>query len=330
MAIVASEVKKKLQVVLKDPAKVNEYLRRYGPVADAKNINELNLEIEKRSRRREEKKEAGEDPVFSIFVTCPVCGQSDITAYELRAKSQAITLNRFLVPLYQGAAGYRAVDYTLLSVTVCPRCLFATPDKKDFGRPATETQAEMKSQIGSNSIISLQEKIGERKRIVGAITDYRSYFERPRIDQAAIDSYRLAIARAKVETLHELPYAFFKMGSYEIRIAKILKDMEKNNSETLLSALACFEESFTRSECPAEEVEIQVIYLIVALAAKLGQKKKAKMFAGAFKSLYVNNPEREKKGQTENTAAPALIELWKDKIDYARDSIDDPEFFRDV
>ena len=329
MTIDAAEIKKRLFLVFKDDIKVHEYLRHYGPVIEVSFVNELNQEFALRSQRREEKSEEGEDPVFAINVTCPVCGQTDISGYELRAKSQAITQNKFLVPLYKGANGYRTVDYTLLSVTVCPRCLFASPDKKDFSRPVTDTTGEVKSRLTSNLILSLQEKIGERKRLLSGISNYRAYFERPRIDQAAMDSYRLAMGRARVETDHELPYAYYKQGSCALRMAKIMKDGKKNNTEMLRTALGMFEESFRRSECPSEEIEMQVLYLIVALSAKLGDARKAKLYTSSFKSLFVNSRERANRPVTGSTAAPALIGLWKNKIEFARDSIGDREYFKD-
>jgi uncharacterized protein (DUF2225 family) len=329
MTIDLAEINKRLFIVFRDNTKVHEYLRHYGPVIDAAFVNEFNKEIDQRSIRREQNNEEGDDPIFTLTVSCPVCGQNDIKGFELRAKSQAISQNKFLVPLYKGANGYRTVDYTLLSVTVCPRCLFASPDKKDFSRPATDTANEVKSQITSNIILSLQEKIGERKKMVSGIANYSAYFDRSRIDQAAIDSYRLAIARTRVETWHEVPYAFFKQGSYTLRCAKLFKDGGKNNTEHLHTALTCFEESFRRSECASEEVEIQVLYLLIALSARLGIAKKAKIYTSVYKSLYVNNKDRGKKPAMENVAPPALIILWKDKIEMARDSLDDKNFFKD-
>lgn len=329
MTIDATEIKKRLFLVFRDDTKVREYLRHYGPVIEATFVNELNQTFAERSKQRAENEAEGDDPIFTISVACPVCGQTDITGYELRAKSQAIQLNKFLVPAYKGANGYRTVDYTLLSVTVCPRCLFASPDKKDFSRPATDKANEVKSQLTSNLIISLQEKIGERKRLLSGVSNCMDYFERPRTMQAAIDAYRLALARARVETWHEFPYAYYKQGSYLLRIAKIQKDAQRPNTDMLLEALTCFEESFRRSECPSEEVEIQALYLIVALAAKTGDARKAKIYTSAFKSLFVNNKERLNKPATEMTAPPALIALWKDKIEFVRDSLDDPEYFRE-
>jgi uncharacterized protein (DUF2225 family) len=298
-------------------------------VIEAAFVNELNQEFTKRSKRREQSNEEGDDPIFTLTFSCPICGQTDITGYELRAKSQAISQNKFLVPIYKGTHGYRTVDYTLLSVTVCPRCLFASPDKKDFSRLATDKSGEVKSQLTSNLIISLQEKIGERKRMLSGISDFKAYFERPRTDQAAIDSYRLAQLRAKVETWHDIPYSYYKQGSYALRIAKIMKESGKENGEFLQAALSSFEESFRQSECPQEEVEIQVLYLIVALSAKLGKPRAAKIYTGAYKNLFVNNKERQAKPTTENTATPAQISFWKDKIEFVRDSLDDPEFFRE-
>jgi uncharacterized protein (DUF2225 family) len=329
MTIDVEEVKKRLFVVFRDAAKVHEYLRTYGPVINATFVNALNKDVAERSQQREGNEEEGEDPIFTISVSCPVCGQTGITGHELRAKSQSMSQNKFLVPLYKGTGGYRTVDYTLLNVTVCPRCLFASPDKKDFSRQATDKTNEIKSQLTSNLIISLQEKIGARKRMLSGVSNYRSYFYRPRTDQAAIDSYRLAIARANIETWHDVPYSYFKQASYTLRIAKIYKDGGRNNADILKSALAIFEESFKRSECQREEIEIQVLYLIVALSVKLGEARKAKLYTSTFKSLYVNNKERGNKPVTGNTATPALIAHWKDKIEFVRDSLDDPDYFKD-
>ncbi|MBN2036541.1 MAG: DUF2225 domain-containing protein [Chitinispirillaceae bacterium] len=329
MTIDVAQIKKRLFVVFRDDAKVHEYLRTYGPVINATFVNALNQEVAERSQRREGNEEEGDDPIFTISVSCPVCGQTDITGYELRAKSQAISQTKFLVPVYKGASGYRPADYTLLSVTVCPRCLFASPDKKDFCRQATDKTNEIKSQLTSNLILSLQEQIGARKRMLSGISDYQSYFKRPRTDQAAIDTYRLAVARANVETWHDIPYAYYKQGSYTLRMAKIYKDGGRNNNDALKTALGFFEESFKRSECRREEIEIQTLYLIVALSAKLGEARKAKMYTGTFKSLYVNNKERANRPVTGDTATPALIAHWKDKIEFVRDSSGDPEYFKD-
>ena len=308
MTINVAEVKKRLFALLNDANMVNEYIRHYGPTLDIKNIKAIKEQRARATRPTEEGE--GNDPVFEVKLNCPVCSQNAISCYELRAKSQQVVQNKFLVPQYEGAMGYKTCDYTVLAVTVCPRCLFASPDKKDFNRPGSGGQGELKSQLISNVIMTLQEKIGERKALLKSVSDYRNYFERPRLDDAATDSYRLAMSRARVEAYYEQPYALYKLGAYALRMAKIMKDAEMDNREVLREALAFYEEAFRTSNCPSEEIEMQVLYTIVALYLRLGDQRKANSYIGVFSNLINARKTEMKENPKLNTVA---MERWESK-----------------
>jgi len=322
MAIDVQEVKKRLGALLNDSNLVNEYIRQFGPTLDIKNIKAI--KEQNSAATPVESDEPGEDPIFDIALKCPVCGQNDITGYELRAKSQQVLQNKFLVPVYKGAMGFRTMDFSILSVAVCPRCLFASPDKKDFIR--SSTHGEMKSQLISNVTLTLQEKIGERKGILKSVSDYAEYFKRPRTYDAAIDSYRLAMARVAVEMWYEQPYSTYKSGAYALRIAKMLKDSGRDNREILREALNFFEESFRTSNCPAEEIEMQVIYTIVALHLKLGEQKKAHSYIGVFSNLINTRKAEMKENPRLNTVT---IEKWSDKAMRLWEDRDMDDLFQD-
>lgn len=324
MSIDVAEVKRRLLALINDTNLVNEYIRIYGPTIDIKNIKALKEKKSQSLRITEEGK--GEDPVYEIFVKCPVCNQNDITCYELRAKSQQTTLNKLQVPSYEGASGYKSVDYTLIYSTVCPRCLFASPDKNDFTRKNKVGQEEIKSQINNNVLMNLQEKIGERKALLKSVTDYANYFKRPRTDEAAIASIRLSMMRASVEAWYELPYSFYKLGSYTLRIAKVIKDMGGDNRETLREALGFFEEAFRTSNCPSEGLEMQVIYTIVALNLKFGDQKNANSYIGVFSNLKNNRLAEMKKNPKLNTNA---IDRWTDKAKFLWEDRDEEDLLKD-
>jgi uncharacterized protein (DUF2225 family) len=324
MTIDVSEVKRRLLTLLNDANLVNEYIRQYGATLDIKNIKALK---ERRAKARQAaESDEGQDPVFDIKVRCPVCNRDEITCYELRAKSQQVILNKFLVPTYTGASGYRTLDYTLLAVTVCPRCLFASPDKKDFSRMQPGVLAELKSQLTSNVIMTLQEKIGERKAILRSVSDYESYFRNPRLDDSAIASYRLAMARAKVEEWFEQPYSLYKLGAYALRIAKIMKDAGVDNREVLREALNFYEEAFRTSNCPSEEIEMQVIYTIVALYLKLGDQKKANSYIGVLKNLRQARQAEIKENPKLTTV---IIDRWIAKAAMLWDYREEPDYYKD-
>ena len=143
MAIDVVEVKRRLGALLNDANLVNEYIRQYGPSIDIKNIKAVKEAKAKSIMAPDEG--VGDDPIFEIKLICPVCGREGISCFELRAKSQQIVKNKFLVPSYEGASGFKTVDYSFLSVTVCPRCLFASPDKKDWNRAEGNTKSQAMS-----------------------------------------------------------------------------------------------------------------------------------------------------------------------------------------
>ncbi|MBD3392198.1 MAG: DUF2225 domain-containing protein [Chitinivibrionales bacterium] len=322
MTIDVIEVKRRLRALLNDNNLVSEYIRQYGPTIDIKNIKIIKEKKAKAARATESGE--GNDPVFEIKLACPVCNQNEITCYELRAKSQQVLQNKFLVPRYQGAMGYRTVDYTMLGVAVCHRCLFASPDKKDFNRPNPSGAGEIKSQLTSNIIMTLQERIGERRALLKYVSDYASYFQRPRTEDAAIASYRLSMTRANVEAWYEQPYSFYKLGSYCLRIAKIITDGGGDNREVLREALAYFKEAFRTSNCPAEEIEMQVIYTIVALCMKLGDHRQANSYIGVFTNLKNARTAEMKEDPKLNTVT---IEKWQDKARYLWEDRDREDLF---
>jgi uncharacterized protein (DUF2225 family) len=325
MTIDVVEVKRRLLALLNDTNLVNEYVRQYGPSIDIKNIKAVK-EAKIRNNVQQQENGIGEDPVYEIKVKCPVCNQENIICYEQRAKSQQIVLNKFLVPTYIGTAGFKSLDYTLLSVTVCPRCLFASSDKKDFMRFDNTSHSELKTQMTSNVILTLQEKIGERKAILKTVSDYDGHFKRPRSFESAIDSFKLCSSRAKVEAWYEQPNSYYKLGAYTLRIAKIIKDSKCDNTETLKEALGYFEEAFKTSNCPTEEIEMQVIYLIVALNLKFGEFKKANSYIGVFTNLHNARVAEMRENPKLNTAT---IDKWADKAKFIWEDRECEDLFND-
>lgn len=325
MEIDVNEVKRRLLTFLKEPSLVNDYISQFGPVIDFKNIKTIK-ENNKNIHPPEKIDLPGEDPIFDIQVKCPICNLNDIVSHELRAKSQQITQSKFLVPLYNGANGFKTTDYTPLAVTICPQCLFASPDRKDFGRHDVSTHCQQRSQLSNNVITSLKDKIGERKALLKITNNYDAYFKRPRGYEAAVDSYRLAISRAKVEAWHELPYSYYKLGAYSLRISKLFKDNLTDNLPPLTEALNYFEEAFRTSNCPSEDIEMQVIYLITALYLKIGDQKKANSYIAVFNNLH-NARITEMRSNPKLTTV--LIDKWANKAKVLWDDRDMNDLFND-
>ncbi len=309
-------VRKKLEVLLKDDTLVQKYLRVFGPRLDMGNVAKLKQE-QIRSTAAEGVAGDKDDPTFRIMLKCPICNQSDITCFELKAKSLTSALDRFQVPRYTGVKPFRSLNYSLFAVTVCPACLFASPDKRDFLTFSVQARTENKSQLSPFVLEELRKRIDERKKIVAA-PDIAAFFAHPRSPDAGIASYRLAIHRALVEASLETPLAWYKAGMYGLKIALLLRDTGKDDTEILKDAVKYLSNSFRASELKLPDPECQLVYTLAALYLRLGDQTQCQSYLGVLEKWKGEIA----KGQSQNpdlTAAHAdrwldkAKELWTDR-----------------
>jgi len=345
MPVDIMEVKRRLLTLLQDVNLVTAYLKRFGPVINAKNIKEIKYGgkgagLTKAAAGLAPKKPdagaakggpaapaetAGEqDPIYEMSVNCPICGRTKITNYELRVKTQQILQTTLLVPVYVGASGYATVDYTRLAVTVCPDCLFASPDKKNFNYPSFTGTSEEKSSLPIGVIMNMKDSTEERKKLLPEALGKPDYFKRERSAKVAIESYRLAMARAEVEAELLQPYANYKLGSCMLKIAYIQKCEKQDDTESLKEALKHLEKSYSASECTSEEIEMQVLYLIVALNIRLGDPNTANIYLTSFGKLLNERVAQMKK---DPSLTEKWIEKWQDKARYLWEEREDPSIF---
>lgn len=352
------EITRRLLVLMKDPNLVSEYIRRFGLTINAKNIKEVkerrvgksttaapptspiiaarmkaaaaaaaaakNASAATGGAAAAAADDGEQDPVFETIVNCPICGHTKITCYELRAKSQQVVQTALLVPMYTGASGYKTVDYSYLNVTVCPKCLFASPDRKNFNFPSFLGNREEVSTLPVTVIMNLKDKMEDTKARLPSALNNNDYFKRERSPQVAIESYRLAMARAETEAEMMQPYGYFKLGSYSLKIAHIMKCNGQDDTKTLAEALQYFIKSFSQSECPSDELEMQVVYLVVALSIRLGDFNQANAYLSAFSKLMTERQEAMKKNPSLNTQ---WIEKWQERARFMWEERDNPSAF---
>ncbi|MDB5103781.1 MAG: hypothetical protein JWP91_1470 [Fibrobacteres bacterium] len=300
-------VRKKLEVLLKDEALVEKYLRVFGPRLDMNNITKLKQDQLKSGQGGSTGEK--DDPTYQIKVKCPICSQADIICYEIKAKSLASAPDRFLVPRYSGVKPFRTINYSLFSVTVCPSCLFASPDKKDFITFSVQVRAENKSQLSPFVLEELRKRVDERKKLVTA-ADFTQYFAHPRSADVGISSYRLAIHRALVEATLETPLAWYKAGMYSLKIALLTRDAGRDDTPFLKDAVNYLAKSFRNSELKNPELEYQLLYLLAALFLRLEDQTQCQNYLGVLEKW---RSEQEKAAKDNPAVNSAHVTRWLDK-----------------
>jgi uncharacterized protein (DUF2225 family) len=316
-------VRKKLEVLLKDDILVERYLRTYGPRLDMANIAKIKQGAA--AAAGEGGGGSTDDPTYQIKVKCPICNQVDIICYELKAKSLMTTPDRFLIPRYSGVKGFKALNFSLISVTVCPICLFASPDKKDFTTFSVQARSENKTQIGPFVLDELRKKVEARKTQFAGVSDFAAFFKHPRKLEASIGSYKLAIHRAMVEASLESPLAWYKAGMYSLKIALLTRDSGQDDEEILKEAVGYLSKSFRQSEVKTPDLEYQLIYTISALHLRLGDQTQCQAFMGV---LDKRKGELDKLAKDDPSVTTVLVEKWIDKIKDMWTDREDPDLWK--
>jgi uncharacterized protein (DUF2225 family) len=301
-------IRKKLEVLLKDEALVEKYLRVFGPRLDMNNITKLKQD-QMRAAASDGAAGDKDDPTFQIKVKCPVCNQAEITCYELKAKSLTSAPDRFQVPRYTGVKPFRTVNFALFAVTVCPACLFASPDKRDFTTFSVQARTENKSQLSPFVLEELRKRVEDRKKLITA-PDFAAFFAHPRSPEASIAGYRLAIHRAQIETSLETPLAWYKAGMYALKIALLQRDSRKDDTDALKEAVKYLANSFKSSELKQPDLECQLLYLLAALYLRLGEQAQCQSYMGVLEK-WKSEIGKGKGDNPEMTVAH--VDRWLDK-----------------
>jgi|GEM_PF-1154607 len=246
-----------------------------------------------------------ESPVFTIDLGCPSCRSKGIKHNELRASSLVIRSDAFLAPVYFSIGKYMPLNYLSVAVAVCPRCLFASPDKKDFVQFNMTKRQFVQSQISPGIMSEIRDTWAARKLIQDTLVPGEvDYFICPRPLEIAILTYRLADQRASVEAASKAPFSMYKRANYWLRIALLERQAGKDDTLSLQKALEFNKEAFFRSDFPSPTAEYQTCFVIFSLYLCFAMLKEARDY------LSVMEQSRKPLEERKDTAALQALDQW--------------------
>lgn len=273
--------------MLGDEALAETYITRYGFRIDGQKVEAL--KAEKNAEKHDTQDDSGpetasDDPVFTVYLKCPACYVARIPSHDLKAKSLQVLVDRFGMPHYHKTARFQEVDYNLLSVTVCPQCLYASPDKRDFIARDPARGAEVPARLHQGELAAILAAADERTDWLTSqkLDVIEHIVTRDRSPRAGIASYQMAIFRARIEFARNVPFSAYKMGGYALKQMTIAGtygiDPVPYATAALNSYLTCFE----RSNAPGFQFDAQILYLIVALGIRLEKLDVAGSYMGVL------------------------------------------------
>jgi len=214
-------------------------------------------------------------------IQCPMHdGPQPLSRYILRVGAIVTDIDFFDMPVYKSATqGKDFVDFHLLGVMVCPRCLLASNDPRYFtdltdrGEPHVYNAATRQQLRGT---------ISARHDLAGVIPE--SFHTHARTVEEAVVAYELAMHTSR--TLYEcnrfsLQIELARMGNYHLRLVAVkqLRSHGISQDERVAhyrAALDLLGEAFVVVEGP---ILFKVAYQVVALSIALGED------AGAYRYI---------------------------------------------
>lgn len=260
-----------------------------------------------------------ESPIYSVLVDCPVCKLWSLNSYELKAKALTVENDPFFAPVYSSTGRFQPVNFLTASITVCTRCLFASPDRKDFVQYNKLRRQTDPSQIPPNVLSELQENTPQRLALKETMGIGEELFKIPRSFAAAALSYQLADMRAAHEVAGKVPTAFYKRGSYWVRIALLRRQSKMDDTSALEQAVLHYQQAFMHSDFPTNALEYQTLYLLFTLLLRLGRQKEARDY------LTVLDKTRQELEKSNAPTAQSNLTVLKKWIEMGRNRWEDRE-----
>ena len=263
--------------------------------------------------------ESLESPIYSVLVDCPVCKLWSLNSYELKAKALTIANDPYFAPVYNTTGRFQSLNFLTASVTVCTRCLFASPDRRDFVQYNKLRRQTDPSQIAPSVLADLQEATPERLALKESMGIGDELFTVPRNLAAAALSYQLADKRAAHEAHGNMPNSHYKRGSYWVRIALLRRQAKMDDSSALEEAVKHYHQAFMHSDFPSQALEYQTLYLLFTLLLRLGRAKEARDY------LTVLDKTRQELEKDKSPVAHSNLLILKKWIDLGRNRWEDRE-----
>jgi uncharacterized protein (DUF2225 family) len=315
------EIRRRLSIFFnQNQAMVERYISLHGNQIVMRLIQDVRDEmanIPQGSTPEEVKatKDSGDSPVFSIELECPCCKQKAVLHRELRASAMSIKNDPFLVPVYFPIGKFQKLNYLTVNVAVCPRCLFASPYKKDFVQFNRTTRQTIPSQISMGILAEIQDSLAERQEIAESVAGPVDFTQCPRPFPVAILSYRLAEQRARMEAESKQPFAVFKRANYWTRISLLQRQSGIEDTPSLEKALSLFKDAFFKTDFPNANMEFQSCFIIFSIYLRFGQIKEAREYVGVMEQSKKQVEERKDPAalQALNTWLGMAKARWEDK-----------------
>lgn len=231
---------------------------------------------------------------------CFICGYQKVNVFLPIANGMFEDWGRGVLPSYSPKNGYEEWDWLKTMVSVCPYCLFASSDPKDF---ADNEDANYPYNEESKKILA--RSISIRKRLVPEALEID-----PRFDHAHRDRETVLVSLILAEKccngliLAGKPGAYSQSGFYSTLIGAI-----QNSEEKYQEALVSFKNELKHKDSP-RRVLVRTHFFCIVLNMQLNQTALGRDIMKKVESLYAD-ARYEEISDEERDWLMRINQVWK-------------------
>ena len=248
-------------------------------------------------------------PYETHIKCCYICGYERVKFFMPKANSNYENWDAGVYPIYQPLGTFDTWDFYKTMVAVCPKCLFASTDIRDFGEP--ETVKAFPYKPDAKKLIAIGMSTRRKMAGVNPEASETTIFDSPfRSKDVVLKSLQLAAKCGNGLILGDKVGAHAEIGLQTLLIAGIEENV---NHETVRYAQSMFYDQLKIKRTP-REIAVKCFYFIIATSFGIGESIKANEMKERLEKYYMDVPPEEA-GENERLWNSRLLKIWQDGVD---------------
>jgi CheY-like chemotaxis protein len=208
--------------------------------------------------------------------------------YLLRPGSATVGTTFLDMPIYESAEkGFDSVNYQLLSIMVCPECLFASSHPGYFIDPAEHKERHFAFNEDTRSAMAADAE--GRRQFARARGLTANFFNEHRTPADAMLAYDLAMRCSEIiyaRNKYTLPGELLRLGNYHLRVAQIFESRGPLCSAGIRKHLLAAIAPLRRAEAILDgAARYKAVYQLMAIGITLGEDHAANEYLNHLADL---------------------------------------------
>jgi CheY-like chemotaxis protein len=253
------------------------------------------------------------DQAYIVHIrTCYFCGCEHVNFFVPRKEAYEESWNNGLFPVFIPKEGFQKWDFMRTMIAVCPSCLFASHDIKDFAVDANHTSFP----YSGDAKRILSRGIATRKKMIGIESTETAFSNPNRNMQRVMESFLLAEKSGNGLVVGDKEGVYCDIGFYTALRAAIRYSQTQDKIAYQNELRICIELFMNQLKVHnmSRITRAKTYYFLIVLNIATGTSIKANEHKGELETFYRKIGGTDDAAPEERVWNERLLHIWKEGI----------------